>query len=122
MKIYFDGGCRPNPGQMSTAIVLVRDSGKPLVKISRDIGKGTNNIAEWMALVWAADFMKDQGIKTYEIYGDSNLIINQALGKYKTSDQFLGFKNKFLELTEGCNVTLIHVYRANNPAGHALEF
>ena len=91
------------------------------MKISRDIGKGTNNIAEWMALVWAADFMKDQGIKTYTIYGDSNLIINQALGKYKTSDQFLGFKNKFLDLTEGCNVTLIHVYRANNPAGHALE-
>lgn len=121
MKIYFDGGCRPNPGQMSTCIVLVRDSGKPLIKISRDIGHGTNNIAEWMALVWAADFMKSQNIKVYEIYGDSNLVINQALGKFKTSDQFLGFKNKFLELTSDCEVILSHVYRGNNLAGHALE-
>lgn len=48
IKIFFDGGCRPNPGRIETAVVA-----RGITYYRRDCGVGSNNDAEWLALIHA---------------------------------------------------------------------
>jgi len=122
MKIYFDGGCAPNPGAMSMCIVVCRDGEQPIAMTMKDLGQGTNNIAEWSGLVWAALWAKDNGIKKCVMHGDSMLVINQAAGRWKVNNQLLAdmFK-QFKEISEGLDLEFGHVPRNSNLAGIYLE-
>ena len=122
MKIYFDGGCSPNPGQMSSCIVVCRDGEEPQAFTMKDLGYGTNNVAEWSALVWAVLWAKDNGIQECVILGDSQLVINQAQGLWKINNELLAnlFK-QFKQVSQGIELTLRHVLRDSNMAGIYLE-
>ena len=122
MRIYFDGGCRPNPGQMDVAIVLepIRGNMEPMTALR--IGHGTNNIAEWSSVVWAAEVARSKNIKSFTLVGDSMLVVNQINGIYKVSDKFKPFYDRFMEITRDMEVNVIHVYRHKNWAGFQLEY
>ncbi|MBI2044430.1 ribonuclease HI family protein [Candidatus Pacearchaeota archaeon] len=77
-----DGGARGNPGPGAIA-VIVRDEGKILTKYSAFIGERvTNNIAEYEALIKALELASKFG-KEITCVLDSELVVNQLLGKYK---------------------------------------
>ena len=118
IDIYFDGGSVPNPGKMSCCVVI----GK---KIYQEIAfaDGTNNLAEWTAHLWACEIAIKNHHKDVTFYGDSNLVIMQALGKWKVKNKdFIPFKQNFDEMKkEFTSVKLIHVKRDFNLAGHVLE-
>lgn len=59
MKIYADGGCKPNPGKM--AIAVVDEDGNVLQ--SQLLGDGTNNIAEYLAVEMALTIAKGKGLR-----------------------------------------------------------
>ena len=121
MQIYFDGGCKPNPGMMEICVVI-DDNGQPEPKTVFELGQGTNNIAEWSALIWAASIAKDRGYKIVELLGDNITVINQADNKWNIKERsFLPFKAEYLSLTKGIQVQLTHVPRAQNKAGTFLE-
>ena len=46
-----DGAARGNPGPASYGVVLRRPDGKPLESIGKYIGRHTNNVAEYYALI-----------------------------------------------------------------------
>lgn len=121
-RIYFDGGCAPNPGRMSSCIVICQDGEKPKALTMDDLGYGTNNVAEWSALVWAATWAKDNGIKQAVMIGDSQLVIKQASGSWKINNELLSdlFK-QFQEASQGIELTFSHVLRDSNLAGRYLE-
>lgn len=122
MEIYFDGGCAPNPGAMSSCIVIVRPGQKAQAFTMKDLGQGTNNVAEWSALVWAALWAKDNGVEKAVVYGDSMLVINQATGAWKINNQLLAnLCKQFKEVSNGLDLSLRHVYRDSNLAGIYLE-
>jgi ribonuclease HI len=73
LKIYFDGGCRPNPGTMETAVVA-----RGITYHQPDCGIGTNNDAEWLALIHAAEIALSIGIRDAVMIGDSALVVGQA--------------------------------------------
>lgn len=122
MEIYFDGGCSPNPGKMSACIVVVRPGQKAQAFTMEDLGQGTNNVAEWSALVWAVQWAKDNGVQQCVIYGDSNLAIQQARGAWKINNELLAnlFK-QFKQISQGLDLDLRHVLRDSNLAGIYLE-
>ena len=122
MKIYFDGGCSPNPGKMSSCIVICRPGEKAEALTMKDLGQGTNNVAEWSALIWAALWAKDNGVEKCVIYGDSQLVINQASGLWKINNELLAnlFK-EFKQVSNGLDLELRHVLRDSNLAGIYLE-
>lgn len=122
MKIYFDGGCAPNPGRMSNCIVICREGQKAQALTMKDLGYGTNNVAEWSGLVWAALWAKDNGVQKAVILGDSKLVIQQASGLWKINNQLLAdlFK-QFKEVSNGLDLELRHVPRDSNLAGIYLE-
>ncbi len=75
VKVFFDGGCRPNPGEMETAVVA---RGKLYHRGS--LGHGSSEHAEWLALLDALRVAKSLGASTVEALGDSASVINQARG------------------------------------------
>ncbi len=72
-KLYFDGGCRPNPGQMETAVVA-----RGVTHHRPDCGYGTNNDAEWLALLHAVELALANGLRDVVLLGDSASVIGQA--------------------------------------------
>lgn len=122
IEIYFDGGCAPNPGQMSACIVVCRPGEKPKALTLNKLGYGTNNIAEWSGLIWAAEWAKQNGITKCRVIGDSKLVINQAKGAWKVNNQGLvPFFKIFKEVSQGIDFDFVHVLRDSNLAGIYLE-
>ena len=78
-----DGAARGNPGPASYGVVLRRPDGKPLESLGKYIGRHTNNVAEYYALIAALDYAAANGIKRLRVYSDSQLIVNQMKGLYK---------------------------------------
>jgi len=83
ITLEFDGGSRGNPGPAGIGVVLRAGDGTPLVTLGRFIGRATNNVAEYKALVAALSEAKKLGAKSVTIRGDSELIIKQMLGEYR---------------------------------------
>jgi ribonuclease HI len=88
--IYCDGASRGNPGPASIGVVAYRNSESTEVvfTISEKIGKETNNVAEWTALLFALQKCKELSEKDIKIHLDSELVVRQMQGIYmKTSKQ-----------------------------------
>lgn len=73
LKIFFDGGCRPNPGPMEAAVVV---RGNP--HFFDHLGAGSNTDAEWQALLCAIALARDLGLQDAEFLGDSLEVTRQA--------------------------------------------
>jgi len=78
-----DGAARGNPGPASYGVVLRRPDGTPLESLGKYIGRHTNNVAEYYALIAALDYAAANGIKRLRVKSDSQLIVNQMKGLYK---------------------------------------
>ena len=83
LTLEFDGGSRGNPGPAGIGVVVRAPDGTPLVTLGRFIGKCTNNVAEYRALITAMEEAKRLGAKKIVIRGDSELIVRQMLGQYR---------------------------------------
>jgi ribonuclease HI len=86
ITVNFDGGSRGNPGAAGIGVVLSAKDGTPLVTIGRYIGRATNNIAEYMALIVALREAGKLGAKRLLVRGDSELIIKQMRGEYRVKN------------------------------------
>ena len=86
--IYCDGASRGNPGPASIGVVAYRNSESTEVvfTISEKIGKETNNVAEWTALLFALQKCKELSEKDIKIHLDSELVVRQMQGIYKTKN------------------------------------
>jgi len=78
-----DGAARGNPGPASYGVVIRRADGTPVEALGKYIGRHTNNVAEYYALIAALDYAAAKGIKRLRVLSDSQLIVNQIKGLYK---------------------------------------
>ena len=62
-----DGAARGNPGPASYGVVIRRPDGKPLESLGKYIGRHTNNVAEYYALIAALDYAAANGIKRLRV-------------------------------------------------------
>jgi hypothetical protein len=86
--IYFDGGSRGNPGIAAGAAVIILTEGRSLT-IARYFERATNNEAEYTGLIIGLEKAQELGLKSLEIRGDSQLIINQVKGDWKVKSESL---------------------------------
>lgn len=86
--LYFDGGSRGNPGIAAGAAVLQLAEGESHI-VSDFMKYATNNEAEYTGLVIGLEKAQKLGIKTLEVRGDSQLIINQVNGRWKVKSENL---------------------------------
>lgn len=78
-----DGASRGNPGPASYAVILKNPAGKIILELGKKIGRETNNVAEYYALLAALDYAVSQGIRALRIRSDSELLVRQMKGHYK---------------------------------------
>ncbi|WP_445193098.1 reverse transcriptase-like protein [Sphingomonas sp. Tas61C01] len=112
-RIFFDGGCRPNPGRIETAVVA-----NGVARVNGDAGLGDNNDAEWLALIAAARLARELGIDDVEFVGDSAFVVAQASGTGAgRTDHLANYRDAVAGFA---SVRVRLVPRAKNLAGIAL--
>jgi len=86
---YTDGGSRGNPGPAAAAFTLTEPTGVRQCAKARYLGRATNNVAEYAAIVDALEEAKRRGAKRITLYSDSELIVRQLNGQYKVKSEKL---------------------------------
>jgi ribonuclease HI len=113
--VHIDGAARGNPGPAAYALVL-RRPGEPVVEEAAPIGKATNNVAEYTALVRALERAAALGVTDLAVFSDSELLVKQMNGEYRVKHPDLqDLYREAQELRRRFDrVTLTHVRRAQN--------
>ena len=62
------------------------ESGCEVYRESIFLGRMTNNVAEYEALLLALDRLRGSSVKDLHVYTDSLLVANQVIGKYKINN------------------------------------
>lgn len=86
LTLEFDGGSRGNPGPAGIGVVVRAQDGTPLATVGRFIGRATNNVAEYKALILAMEKALELGATKIQIRGDSELIVKQMRGEYRVKN------------------------------------
>ena len=120
--IYTDGASRGNPGPASIGGVVIDPTGKVLHEVSEAIGITTNNVAEYRALVSTLESALALGAKRLEVRMDSELIVRQAIGRYRVKNPALiALHNRVLALrSQFDEVVFRHEPRAQNKHADSL--
>lgn len=122
LKIFTDGGSKGNPGKASIGVVFYL-KGKNIFEDCQPIGIATNNDAEYQALIFALeklkekDFLKKYQIKKIEFFSDSKLMISQIKGVFKVkSDKIRSYllKIRILENEINLPIDYHHINREKN--------
>lgn len=79
---WFDGATKhTNPGIRGVGAVLKGPAGQ-CIEIAQEIGHGTNNEAEYCALMAVLDAAVEAKVQDLVVYGDSQLVIKQVTGEW----------------------------------------
>ena len=116
LKVFFDGGCRPNPGPIEAAAVI-----GGAVHLFEDLGQGSNEDAEWRALNRALELAQSLGLQDIELVGDALPVIRQANQALKRGEPRNRHEAEFLALVAKARLARIRwIKREQNLAGIAL--
>ena len=116
LKVFFDGGCRPNPGEMEIAVVAAGQT-----HILCDLGYGTSTDAEWLAMIHALTIAQSLGNADVVLLGDAAGVIGQANGTLKSRGVGIRHLPTFRALASRQGPPRIrHIKRSQNLAGIAL--
>ena len=117
LKVFLDGGCRPNPGQIEAAVVV-----RGIAHHFADLGTGSNTDAEWQALFCALRLVQDLGLHDVELITDSREVVLQANQVLNTGHASGTHAAAFLALlTHHRPARIRWIKREQNLAGIALE-
>ena len=89
LTVNVDGGARGNPGPAAIGAVVRDEDGEILGERAERIGRSTNNVAEYKALLLGIATAAELGGTEVELVGDSELIVRQVEGRYKVKDATL---------------------------------
>ncbi len=85
-RLFIDGAARGNPGPAAFAAILEIDDGhSPPTRVTRaaPIGRATNNVAEYTALIEGLDLAHAHGVRRLQVLSDSELLVRQLTGQYR---------------------------------------
>lgn len=128
-ELIFDGGSVGNPGRAYGSFRLRKlgsegASGRAGAPTRLEFGHGTNNQAEYRALMAGIDALRTQLSEdgqpldqtAIDVLGDSKLVINQMAGDWKIKNpELLRLHDQTLDLLAGfAEVTFMHQPRAKS--------
>lgn len=116
LSIYVDGASRGNPGKAGIGVIIYNSKGEVLQEEAQCIGKATNNVAEYIAVIYGLQEGIIRKTKNLTIYTDSELLVRQIDGRYQIKNHFL--KNLSLLIkhlsTNIEKLTIKHIGREKN--------
>jgi probable phosphoglycerate mutase len=84
-----DGASRGNPGPASYAVIIHRPDGSVVYQLGKYLGRATNNVAEYFALITALDYCATSNISRLRVRSDSELLVRQMQSRYKVKSESL---------------------------------
>ena len=114
--LFVDGGSRGNPGPSAGGVVILDADGDILIERGVFIGHGTNNVAEYKALLAGLDLVAQLGFESVSIRSDSQLLVRQLQGAYRVKNEKLKglFSKALRKLGTFAATDIEHVARADN--------
>ncbi|MCK4649089.1 reverse transcriptase-like protein [bacterium] len=89
LTIYIDGASRGNPGPAGVGVIIYDEKKKTVDELCEYIGRTTNNVAEYRALLRALSQARSLGAEILTIYSDCELLVKQMAGDYRVKDKTL---------------------------------
>lgn len=113
---HIDGASRGNPGPAAIGVVIKHAGGATVTAFGRYLGRVTNNVAEYQALLAALDYARQHGVPRLRVRSDSELMVRQMQGRYKVNSPDL--KPLFAKAREWAqrleHFSITHVPREEN--------
>jgi ribonuclease HI len=87
--IYADGASRGNPGPAAAGVAIYDADDNLVREFGKYLGIATNNIAEYMALIYGLHEALILKAREVIIFSDSELVVKQLSGNYRVRDNRL---------------------------------
>lgn len=115
-SLFTDGGSRGNPGPAAAGIVLSDPAGRIIHSSGHFLGRATNNIAEYRAMIFGLQEALRREITHLRVCSDSELMVHQLNGVYRVKnehlrplyEQALGLLQRFKQ------ISIEHIRREGN--------
>lgn len=116
LVLYTDGASRGNPGEAGAGIHILDDKGLEVHAAGCYLGRCTNNMAEYQALLLGLQAAANLGGTDLTVNLDSELIVRQINGQYQVKDAKLRplFDEAITLLKRFDDYRVQHVPRAEN--------
>jgi ribonuclease HI len=123
LEAFIDGGSRGNPGEAGLGVYV-----PGVVRIGEYLGTGTNNFAEYSALISAVRFAVLARCSDLQVFADSELVVKQINGEYQVRNEGIrplyDAAKRWIALIP--HFAISHVRRENNKeadklANHAMD-
>lgn len=121
LTIYTDGGSRGNPGPAGIGVSIVDASAnQEIASISQYIGQGTNNEAEYQAIIASLKWLQEQDLTNVTEINwllDSKLVVEQLSRNWNIKDDRMrALAQKAWKVLDSLSAktSLSHVPRAEN--------
>lgn len=116
VTLHIDGASLGNPGPAGIGALFTDAQGATLLELHKYLGETTNNVAEYLALVYALHEAARRGWSRLAVKTDSELLARQMNGQYKVRDATLRLLHGLARtFRAGCAVcTIAHIPREQN--------
>lgn len=81
--LHVDGASRGNPGEAAFGVHVAGPGGETRAELYAPIGRATNNVAEYRALVHGLRWALARGARNVQVFSDSELLVRQMSGRYR---------------------------------------
>jgi len=114
--LQFDGGSRGNPGPAGIGVTIDDADGTPLYELAEFLGRCTNNVAEYTALLRGLSAAIVMGATHVQVKSDSELLVRQINGQYKVKSPDLKplYQKALTLMAHIGEVKVSHTYREGN--------
>jgi ribonuclease HI len=83
LHIHIDGASRGNPGEAGFGVYVTTADGTLVAELYGYLGRASNNVAEYQALIHALKYALEQGAAQVKVFSDSELVVRQIGGQYR---------------------------------------
>jgi ribonuclease HI len=117
-----DGASRGNPGEAGFGVHVTDADGGEVASLYGYLGRTTNNVAEYQALLHGLRWALDHGASRVEVFSDSELLVRQLAGRYRVKSGGLQPLHREAQglLARFESARLTHVPRERNREADAL--
>ena len=115
-RLMIDGAARGNPGKAGCGAVIFDEHDAVVKELSRFLGRATNNVAEYEALLMGLEVLLELGAQKIVVQSDSELLVRQLNGRYRVKDEKLKvlFQRAMMLLHQFDSYRILHVRREMN--------
>ena len=83
LHLHIDGASRGNPGEAGFGVHVTSPSGEEIAGLYGYLGRASNNVAEYEALLHALRYALGRGAHRVKVFSDSELVVRQMAGEYR---------------------------------------